>query len=64
MRYTIRKTTYVAGTEREKVVYIEKGWWIFKWNEVVRKDSIDRDIHIMTEHKIDHVYLNGTLLTP
>lgn len=60
---TTQSKTQVIGLEQEKVFYAERGWWLFKWNEVIKKETIGRNIYIRTHYPIDDVFLNGKKLT-
>lgn len=59
---TTQSQTKVIGLQEQKVYYRERGWGLFKYNEIIKIETIGRDIHIFTEHKIDSVTLNGKKL--
>lgn len=55
--------TCVEGVEGIEIYYKERNFLIFAWQEIIKQETVGRDIRILTEHPIDNVYLNGKLLT-
>ena len=51
--------TRVEGYEGLKVVYRKRKLLFFEWEEVVKTDSIGKQILIMTNEPYVTVYLNG-----
>lgn len=56
--------TFVAGEETIKLTEerrTRKFLWFFdvEWWEIANREHVGNDIHIRTDHKIDHIYLNG-----
>jgi len=61
----IKNTTEVTPLERVRETYVERSalFGLLRWWEVIKTDSIGRELYITTTETPEKIYLNGRELT-
>lgn len=60
----IQSKTFVSKIENIKEIYVEKKFWIFTWRELVKSDSLWKDLVISTIEDYDRIIVNWKVLSP